>query len=263
MLFHRGQHAQITLHPSGVVIMDIGLNHLDKFTFAGKPSAVIAFPLQNAPEALHRAVIDAMRHAGHALRHSRLHELVVKCPAGILESSVTMEQGMRVRIGFHSLIKGLENQRIVVAFAEHIGHDAPVAKVEDGAQIEFLYLHTLKPFEFGHIGEPLLIGLCGIKLPVQKVFGKILRVLHSPRAAMVVVLDRGTDISDPADAEHPLVVDMDTAVMAQIVVEPPVSLIRAFLVKLFELLRKLLILRSPLAHYTQVFLSALFLPPAS
>jgi len=56
---------------------------------------------------------------------------------------------------------------------------------------------------------------------------------------------------------------MDTSVMAQIVVEPPVSLIRAFLVKLFELLRKLLILRSPLAHYTQVFLSALFLPPAS
>ena len=242
MLFHRGQHAQITLHPSGVVIMDLGLNHLDKFMFAGKPSAVIAFPLQDAPEALHRAVIDAMRHAGHALRHARLHELVVESAVGVLESSVTMEQGMRVRIGFHSLIKGLENQRIVIAFAEHIGHDAPVAKVEDGAQIEFLYLHTLEPLEFGHIGEPLLIGLCGIKLPIQKVFGKILRVLRSPRAAMVVVLDRGTDISDPADAEHPLVVDMDAAVMAQIVVEPPVALIRTFGVELFELFRKPFIL---------------------
>lgn len=144
MLFHRGQHAQITLHPSGVVIMDIGLNHLDKFIFAGKPSAVIAFPLQNAPEALHRAVINAMRHAGHTLRHFRLHELVVESAVGVLESSVTMEQGMRVRIGFHSLIKGLENQRIVIAFAELIGHDAPVAKVEDGAQIEFLYhLHVV------------------------------------------------------------------------------------------------------------------------
>ena len=144
MLFHRGQHAQITLHPSGVVIMDIGLNHLDKFMFAGKPSAVIAFPLQNAPEALHRAVINAMRHAGHTLRHFRLHELVVESAVGVLESSVAMEQGMRVRIGFHSLIKGLENQRIVIAFAELIGHDAPVAKVEDGAQIEFLYhLHVV------------------------------------------------------------------------------------------------------------------------
>ena len=80
---------------------------------------------------------------------------------------------------------------------------------------------------------------------------------------MVVVLDRGTDISGPADAEHPLVVDMDAAVMAQIVVEPPVSLIRTFGVELFELFSKPLILCGPLAHYTQVFLSALFLPPAS
>ena len=114
--------------------MDIGLNHLHKLPLAGKPSAVIAFPLQDAPEALHRAVIDAMRHAGHALRHACLHELVVESAVGVLESSVTMEQGMRVRIGFYSLIKGLENQRIVIAFAEHIGHDAPVAKVEDGVR---------------------------------------------------------------------------------------------------------------------------------
>ena len=174
-----------------------------------------------------------------------------------------MEQGMRVRIGFHSLIKGLENQRIVVAFAEHIGHDAPVAKVEDGAQIEFLYLHTLKPFEFGHIGEPLLIGLCGIKLPVQKVFGKILRIFRVPGAATVVIFHGRADISGPADAEHPFVVDMDAAVMAQIVIEPPVALVWAFLMELFELFSKPLILCGPLAHYTQVFLSALFLPPAS
>ena len=78
MLFHRGQHAKITLHPSGVVIMDIGLNHPDKLTFAGKPSAAIAFPLQNAPEALHGTVVDAMRYAGHTLRHSRPHELIIE-----------------------------------------------------------------------------------------------------------------------------------------------------------------------------------------
>ena len=78
MLFHRRQHAQFTLHPSGVLIMDIGLNHLHKLVLAGKPSAIIAFLLQNAPEALHRAVINAMRYAGHTLRHSRLHELVVE-----------------------------------------------------------------------------------------------------------------------------------------------------------------------------------------
>ena len=202
----------------------------------------------NGPEARHGTVINAVRRAGHALRHSCLHELVVKCPVGILEPSVAMEQGVRVWIGFHGIFKGFVNQWIVIAFAEHIGHDAPVAKVEDGAQIELLYLHTLKPLEFGHIGEPLLIGLCGIKLPVQKVFGKILRGLRSPRAAMVVVLDRGTDISGPADAEHSLVIDMNATVMAQIVIEPPVSLIWTFRMELFELLHKLLILRGPPAQ---------------
>ena len=114
--------------------MDIGLNHLHKLPLPRKTSAVIAFPLQNAPEALHRAVINTMRHAGHTLRHYKLHELVVESAVGVLDSCVTMEQGMRVRSGFYSLIKGLENQRIVIAFAEHIGHDAPVAKVEDGVR---------------------------------------------------------------------------------------------------------------------------------
>ena len=93
MLFHRRQDAQIALHPPGVVIMDIGFNHLDKFTFAGKLSAVIAFPLQNAPETLHRTVIDAMRHTGHTLRHACLHELVVESAVGVLEPSVAVKTG--------------------------------------------------------------------------------------------------------------------------------------------------------------------------
>ena len=162
MLFHRRQDAQIALDTSRVVIANILLDHLDKLVLAGKPSAVIAFPFQNTPEALHRTVIDAMRHTGHTLRHARLYELVD--------------------------------------------------------------LASLVPLEFGHIGEPLLIGLCGIKAPVQAY------------------------ISGPADAENPLVVDMNAAVMAQIVVEPPVSLIRTFRMELFELFRKPLILCGPLAQ---------------
>ena len=102
--------------------------------------------------------------------------------------------------------------------------------------------------KFCHIGEPLLIGLCGIKLSVQKILSKILRVLRLSGAAMVVVLDRGADISDPADAENPLVVDMDAAVMAQIVIEPPVALVWAFRMELFEFFRKPFILRSPPAQ---------------
>lgn len=66
--------------PLGILreVRPILLDHLDKLVLAGETPAVIAFPLQNAPEALHRAVINAMRYAGHTLRHSRLHKLVVE-----------------------------------------------------------------------------------------------------------------------------------------------------------------------------------------
>ena len=42
MLFHRHQHAQITLDTSCVVIANILLNHLNKLVLAGEPSAVIS-----------------------------------------------------------------------------------------------------------------------------------------------------------------------------------------------------------------------------
>lgn len=74
--------------------MDIGLNHLHKLVLAGKPSAIIAFLLQNAPEALHRAVINAMRYAGHTLRYWRPAEIASKGPArkancGAKEKAIT------------------------------------------------------------------------------------------------------------------------------------------------------------------------------
>ena len=109
-------------------------------------------------------------------------------------------------------------------------------------------LASLVPLEFCYISEPLLIGLCGIKLPVQKIIGKILRIFCMSGAATVVVLDRGADISDPADAEHPLVVDMDAAVMAQIVIEPPVALVWAFLMDLLDRIREIFVLRGPVAQ---------------
>ena len=92
MLFHRRQDAQIALDTSRVVIANILLDHLNKLVLAGEPSAVIAFPFQDAPEALHRAVINAMRHAGHTLRHPRLHKLVVEGTVGVLKPSVAVEQ---------------------------------------------------------------------------------------------------------------------------------------------------------------------------
>ena len=117
--------------PLGILreVRPILLDHLDKLVLAGKPSAVIAFPLQNAPEALHRTVVNTMRHTGHTLRHACLYELVVESAVGVLEPSVAMKQGLCVRIGLHRFVEGFENQRIIVAFAEYIGHNTPVTKI--------------------------------------------------------------------------------------------------------------------------------------
>ena len=213
----------------------------------GKTPAVISFSLQNAPEALHRAVINAMCHAGHALCHSGLNKLVVKCPVGILKASVAVKQWMCIRIGFSCLVKGLENQWIIVALTELVGHNAPIAEVQNGAQIEFVNLAAFIPLEFCHIGEPFLVGLCGIKLPVQKILSNILRILSLSGTAVVAVLYRGADISGTADTKYSLVVDVDAVVMPQIVIEPSVALIRTFLVDLLNHICKAFIFYSPAA----------------
>ena len=129
VLFHRRQDAQIALDTSRVVIANILLDHLDELVLAGETPAIIAFPLQNAPEALHRTVVNTMRHTGHTLRHACLYELVVESAVGVLEPSVAMKQGLCVRIGLHRFVEGFENQRIIVAFAEYIGHNTPVTKI--------------------------------------------------------------------------------------------------------------------------------------
>lgn len=131
MMAGRGHIAMsaATIAGGNPVIANILLDHLNKLVLAGEPSAVIAFPFQDAPEALHRAVVNAMRHAGHTLRHARLHKLVVEGTVGVLKPSVAVEQRMRVRIGLHSLVEGFENQWVIVVFTEHVGHNAPVAEV--------------------------------------------------------------------------------------------------------------------------------------
>ena len=91
VLFHRRKDTEITLHTSGVVISDVVLNHLGQFLFACKPFAVISFPLQDTPEALHGAIINTVGYARHTLRHPGLLEPVVENPAGILETSIAVE----------------------------------------------------------------------------------------------------------------------------------------------------------------------------
>ena len=81
---------------------------------AGKTPAVIAFPLQNAPESFHRPIVNAVGHTGHTLRHSGLYEFVVEGSACVLEPSVTVKQRVGVWIRLNSFVKGFVNEWIII-----------------------------------------------------------------------------------------------------------------------------------------------------
>ena len=91
MLFHRRQDTELALYSASVVIADEILNHIDQSFLAVEPLTVVAFPLEDTPEALHGAIVNAMCNTGHTLRHTRFLNLVVKGSVRILESPVTME----------------------------------------------------------------------------------------------------------------------------------------------------------------------------
>lgn len=174
---------------------------------------------------------------------------MIENSAGVLKASVTMEQGMGIRVSFNGLIEGLVNKWIIVSFAENIGHNTPVIQVQDGAQIELMDRKAFIPFEFCHIGKPFLVCLYSIKLTIQKVFRNMLRVFGLPGAAMVIVFHSGPYISGPADTQHPLVIDVDTMVMPQIVIESSVTFIRVFIMDLFNLVSQTFIFRGSAAQF--------------
>ena len=65
MLFYRRENAEAALQPLRIVAANVFFNHLHKALTVSKPFAVIPFPLENPPEALHRAVVDAVSHSGY------------------------------------------------------------------------------------------------------------------------------------------------------------------------------------------------------
>lgn len=213
MLFHGCQDAEIALDATTVVIGNVVTNHGNQVPFTGKASAVVSLPLQNPPESLHWAIVDAMRHTGHALLHASFLQFAVKHSAGILKSTITVEQGMRVWVCLYCFVKGLKHKWIVIAFANFKGHDASVIEVEDGTKIDFMYFNALKPLKFRDVGQPFFIWPGGMELAVKEVFSKILWVLCLPCATVATIFNGGFYILCTADTQYPFIIDIDTIVV--------------------------------------------------
>ena len=61
------ENAQIALHTPIVVVADVICNHPNQVLLVGKASTVVSFALEDTPETLHRAVVNALGDARHTL----------------------------------------------------------------------------------------------------------------------------------------------------------------------------------------------------
>ena len=243
MLFHWREYAKVTLYASVVVVTDVILNHVGQFLLAGESLSVVPFPLEDPPETFHRAVVDTLGYTGHTLRHTRFFQLVMERAVCVLEPPVAMEQRVRVEIFLYRSIKGLENQRIVVAVADHIGDDAAVVEIQNRAEINLVYLNAFIPLELCHIREPFFIRPVCVKSAIQKILGYVLGSLRLSCAATVVILDGGLDTFCSTDSENAFVVHMDMLVVPEVIVDAAVALVWTLHMNLLDFLRYLLILQ--------------------
>lgn len=143
---------------------------------------------------------------------------------------------MCIGVCLHRTVKGLENQRIVIPFADHVGHNAAVVEVQNCAEIDLVNLNAFIPLEFCYVGKPLLIRLVRMKVSIKQILSHKLRILCLSGAAVVAVLDGGLDTLCTANPENALVVHMNVVVMPEIVVDTAVSLVWAFRVDLLDFL---------------------------
>ena len=152
---------------------------------------------------------------------------------------------MCIRVCLYCTVKGLKNQWIIIPVTDYIGNDTAVVEVQNGAEIDLVHRNPLIPLEFCHICEPLFIGLIRTKIPVQQILGYKLRILCLSGAAAVVILNGGLNAFGTANSENTLVVHMNVMIMAELVIDAPVALIRALHVDLLDLLRNLLVFLCP------------------
>lgn len=173
MDLHRGPHTQAALEAVEVVIGDVLLDHLDQLLPAGEPPAIVALPLEDAPEALHGAVVNALSHPGHTLCNASCSQLVMEDLSGIGAAPVAVEQRAGSGIALQCLSQSAMDQGSVVGVPDDKGNDAPVTQIQDGAQVELAHVGARIVVKLRHIGEPLFVGAVGVKLAVQHILRQL------------------------------------------------------------------------------------------
>jgi len=237
MVCARCHDIKFALQTLVVVVPNIVLDHLNQFFSVRERPPVVALAFQDTPETFHWSVIYAMADTGHALRHAVFHELCMERAARVLEASVAVEQGMRSRILGHCLIKRIEHETVIVMVAYLERYDPLVAEVEDSAQVELVRILNVPVFELRDVRYPFLIWFVCMKLPVQDVLCRVLRMSCGSRAAVMPSLYARLDAKYTHEAQSALVVDTLAVCRGSIEVigNPAVALGWVCLVKFLDL----------------------------
>ena len=90
---------QAALEAAEIVAGNILPDHLAQLLPAGEFPSIIALPLEDAPEALHRPVVNTFAHPGHTLCHPGCGQLVVEHPSGVLKAPVAVEERVCIQVG--------------------------------------------------------------------------------------------------------------------------------------------------------------------
>ena len=251
MILGRRHQMKIPLDSPGVIVVDILLDSSDQVLLGGKSPSIVLLALQDSPEALHWSVINAVSNPGHAVFHVVLLQLRAELSARILESPVTMKQWMSVRLQFHSGIKGVHDQRIVIMVSDHVGYNSAVIEIQDGTQI---YLVNLDPdviLELRHIGEPFFVWCVSMKIPVKIVPCDVCRIVAAFGTALRFPFDRRLDLFLSADPQDPFIIDINFVVPVQLIPNSAVSHIRMLFMDGSYFFRNLLV--SPFAVTDWIF----------
>lgn len=242
MGLHRCSDAQSTLETMEVVIGDVLPDHTSQLLLVGEPPAIVAFPFEDAPEALHRPIVNTHSNPGHALGDAGHSQFVMGDLGSISTATVNMEQGMGAGIGLQYLIQSTVYQSNVIGIPDGEGDNPSVAQVQDGAQMELVHGGACIVVELRHIAEPLFIGVVCVKPAVQYILRQMLGRDCRPGAAPGCVLYRRVDPQAAADAQRSLVIDRRMIILVQIVPNAAVSLVRTLPVDLLHQLGDMLIL---------------------
>ena len=136
MSLHGSLDEQPVLVTAVVVVVNIAFNRGNELFSACKSMPIIALTLQDSPEAFHQAVVNAAANTGHTLCHPGIQQFLVEGSAGVLESTVAVEQRVCIRIFQNSFIKRVKNQLVVISVTNNIADDSPVTQIENRTQID-------------------------------------------------------------------------------------------------------------------------------